>query len=136
MIDAKTQFSMLADGSDETTKINAAFAAALADNEPLYFGPGVYGCGGIDPLIGPVDFAGAGIRRTIFKQLSATDRMFEFQPGGGAGVLGSAFMRAENFTIDQNSKAGSAIRLNTQFNGLRNIWVKDHKSGSGGDYAI
>ncbi len=136
MIDAKAQFGMLADGSDETAKINAAFVAALADNEPLYFGPGIYGCGGIDPLIGPVDFGGAGIRRTEFKQLSTTDRMFEFQPGGGSGGIGSAFMRAENFTINQNSKTGSAIRLNTQFNGLRNVWVRDHKGGPGGDYAI
>jgi len=138
MIDAKAQFNILADGSDETAKINAAFAAAgvAGEGEEVYFGPGIYGCNGLAQLTGVRNFRGAGIRKTTFKNLSATVRLFDFQPGTGPGATGSSFMRASDFSVDQNGCSGSAIRLNVQYNGLANVWVYNQGGGSGGDYAI
>lgn len=138
IIDAKSAFGILADGSDETTKINAAFAAAggVEEGELLYFGPGIYGCDGLDQLTGTRNFFGAGMRKTTFKNLSPNVRLFDFEPGTGPAYWGSSFMRASGFSIDQNGCSGSAIRLNVQYNGLRDVWVRNQGGGIGGDYAI
>lgn len=138
IIDAKSAFNILADGSDETTKINAAFAAAggVEAGELLYFGPGIYGCDGLDQLTGVRNFIGAGMRKTTFKNLSPNVRLFDFQPGNGPSDWGSSFMRGERFSIDQNGCSAPAIKLNVQQNGLRDVWVKNQGGGRNGSYAV
>lgn len=135
MIDAKSAFGILADGSDETAKINAAFAAANTAKEKLHFGPGTYGWAGTAPIDVCCDFEGEGEQSTIFKNLSDNVRFFDFRPAS-PGNLGSAFRKGSGFMIDQNGRTKSAIRLNTQFNKLHDVWIKDHKSGPQGEYAL
>lgn len=98
MIDAKSTFNILADGSDETAEIADAFAASLT--EAVYFGPGIYGAAGLPTFPTAPIIRTAGIANTTFKNLSPTVRMFEF--AGHTPAPGCAFMDFGGFTLDQN----------------------------------
>jgi len=124
MIDAKAAFGILADGSDETTKIADAFTAAQTD--PVYFGPGVYGVADLPSFTAPPIVRTANMLKTSFKNLSATSRMFEFEKHVGAN-LKTSFMDFGGFTIDQNGCTGGAIKVGAMFSRLDNIWIKGQR---------
>jgi len=131
MIDAKSAFGILADGSDETTKIAAALAAGgdTGTGDEVYFGPGIYGVNNLPAIDRLVNFRGAGNNKTIFKNLSSTARMFEFVGLAGSD-WNSAFALPGNFTIDQNGCTGNAVELNAMFSGLSDCWIKN-QGGAG-----
>lgn len=133
IIDAKQAFNIVADGSDETTKINQALAVATGENagELVYFPPGVYGCDGLDVIDNVASFFGAGPRRTTFKNLSPDERLFEFSAGDPqTNPLGTAFSRVGGFSVDQNGSTGDGFRLNKMYSRLYDIWLKE-QAGNG-----
>ena len=133
IIDAKQAFGIVADGSDETAKINQALAAATGENtgELVYFPPGIYGCDGLDVIDSAASFFGAGPRRTTFKNLSPTERLFEFSAGDPqTNPLGTAFSRVGGFSVDQNGSTGDGFRLNKMYSRLHDIWLKE-QAGNG-----
>lgn len=127
IIDAKQAFNIIADGSNETAKINQALTAATGENtgELIYFPPGIYGCDGLDPIDNVASFFGAGPRRTEFKNLSPDQRLFEFKGGNPSGnPFGTAFSRVGGFSVDQNGSVGDGFQLNVMYSRLHNIWLR------------
>lgn len=146
IVDAKQTFGFLMDGSDETAKFNAAIAATigLGAGNTLYFDGGVIGLDGPSKIGSSVNITGAGRNKTIFKNLSADKRMFDIDlpitpvaTAPYAGVdFGAAFSTLRNFSIDQNGCSKSAIRFNTMYCGMQNVWVSNHGGGVEGEYAV
>lgn len=138
MINVKTAFGVIGDGSDETAKINDVFAASgsFDEGEYPYFPPGVYGLDGPDQIAGAKPFMGAGYHKTQFKNLSPTARLFDIQPSPGPGLRGGDFTRFSGFSIDQNGCSGSAIILSRQYNGLRDVMIYNQGGGVSGQAAI
>jgi hypothetical protein len=146
IIDAKSAFGFLMDGSDETAKFNAAVAATvgLGTGNTLYFDGGVIGLNGPAVIGSLVHIVGAGRNKTVFKNLSTDKRMFDvnlpISPAAAApyyGVdYGAAFSTLENFSIDQNGCSKSAIRFNTMYCGMEDVWVHNHGGGAEGEYAV
>lgn len=129
MIDAKSVFSIAADGSDETAKVAAAFAAGTHPDteDEIYFGPGIYGVSGLPPIAKQANFRGMR-NRTFFKNLSSTVRLFEFQKQA-SGDLKTSYIKAGGFTILQEGCTASAITAGAQLTQLHDIAVQ----GQGGD---
>lgn len=126
LINAKTAFAILADGSDETSKIADAFAAAMT--EEVYFGPGVYGTTGVPTFSKPPIIQTAGPAHTIFKNLSAGTRMFEFERSI-VGDLKTSFATFGGFQLDQNGSDGAGIKIGAQYSNLRDIWFRNQGIG-------
>jgi hypothetical protein len=146
IIDAKTTFGFLMDGSDETAKFNAAIAATagLGTGNTLYFDGGVIGLNGPNQIGSSVTIDGAGENKVIFKNLSTNKRMFDFDgpsnplpaPPYTGPDFKAAFSTIRNISIDQNGCSKSAIRFNTMYCSLENVWVFNQGGGSTGEYAI
>lgn len=122
MIDAKSAFSIIADGSDETTKIADALALAETGVQ-VHFGGGVFGVADLPAMNKPPAITTSGIAHTTFKNLSPTSRMFEFEKHLAAD-LKTSFMDFGGFTLDQNGSTGDAIKVGAMFSRLDNIWIK------------
>lgn len=134
MIDAKIAFNIAADGSDETVKIAAALAAAgdTGTGEEVIFPPGMYGVNGVPPIAAHVVFRGVGPEKTFFKNLSATQPVFDLVRQA-QGALNSSFSKIGGFTVLQNGCVGDAIRVNAQYSGIADVVVKGQR-GAGFAY--
>lgn len=126
-IDAKSAYGIVADCSDETAKIDAAFAAA--QTEEVYFGVGCFGTTGVQTFNKPIATRTAGVALTVFKNLSANNRMFELARQAG-GTLGTSFNNFGGFTINQNGSTGDGILGGAQYSSFRDITI--HGQGGAG----
>lgn len=121
-LDAQADFGIAANGTDETTAIVTALEASAL--ECVYFGAGTYA---FDPTTLPAfesvpQIETAGMRLTVFKNLSATARMFEFAKHTATDFK-TSFMSFGGLTIDQNGSTGTAVKAGAMFTSLQDIWV-------------
>lgn len=123
-VDAKSTYDIAADGTDETSEIVSALVAAV--DGCVSFGPGVYAFDAAQlPTYQDVPIIEtAGLRDTIFKNLSPTARMFEFAPHVG-GDWKTSFLNFGGITIDQNGSSGDAIKAGAMMSRLHDIWVRN-----------
>lgn len=128
-LDAKTAFSIAADGTDETTAIVDALEASAT--QCVYFGAGTYAFNPttLDTFQTVPQIETAGQRLTVFKNLSPTSRMFEFAKHS-ATDLKTVLLTFGDLTIDQNGSTGDAIKVGAYWTRLYRIWVKN-QAGAG-----
>jgi len=128
-LDAKTEFGIVANGTDETTAIVEALEASAS--ECVYFGAGTYAFDPttLDTFQTVPQIETAGMRLTVFKNLSASARMFEFAKHGPVDIK-TAFMSFGGMTIHQNGSTGDAVKAEAMFTSLHDIWVYD-QAGAG-----
>ena len=123
-------FGVIGDGSDETTKIIAAIDFAMTGNLELYFPPGTYGVNKtVAPTFGlymnqPCKLRGAGIGRTILKNLSATAALLR---------CGVGYIDIEGMTLDANGSSGISFQMYGQSCSVKDIRVTGQ---TGSDYAF
>lgn len=139
IVDAKSAFNIVADGSDETTKINNAIASVIGQDagETLYFGGGIYGCDGLDAIPTTLTIDGAGPDKATFKNRSASARMFELEaPVPNSGTRATAFSKFSGFGIDQNGCSAPAVESNTMYCALDWMWIRNQGGGRYGEAAV
>lgn len=124
MLNAKDEFNLLGDGSDETAKL---LTALNSGGDKVYFPAGIYGFSGKLAMLTRTDFMGAGREKTIFKNLG-TGNGIAFERGSDGQA--TAFLKASDFTLDMNGVATWGMYVGCNFTSLDSITIKNTGAGS------